>query len=263
MSKKIRGLLIDIDGVLYENSQPIPGAKEAIKFLIKENIPFRLITNSTMQSKNALHTKLKVLGFDIPEENIFSAPVAAAKYLKQKNVKSIYLFVKGTTSMDFKEFTLTEIDPEYIIIGDLADDYNFERLNKAFRIIMNGAKILALQKNRFWRTENGLTLDVGPFVALLEYATAQKAELIGKPSPNFFNLVLNDLGLKAENVAMIGDDIEADIQGAQNAGCRGIMVKTGKYDEKFISKLKITPDFFLNSIGDLPEFMQKELYREG
>ncbi|MCK5076148.1 MAG: TIGR01458 family HAD-type hydrolase [Calditrichia bacterium] len=260
MTRKIKGLLIDLDGVLYEGSHPVPGALDTIKYLQKDNIPFRLITNTTTQSRQALQTKLKVLGFNIKDDKLFSAPYAASIYLKKKNVKSIYLFAKGTTSMDFKDFKITEIDPEYVVIGDLAEDYNYDRLNKTFKIILNGAKMLALQKNRFWKTENGFTLDVGPFVALLEYATKKKSGLIGKPSKDFFNLVLKDMGLKAENVAMVGDDIEVDIDGAQKTGCLGIQVKTGKYSREFTEKTEIKPDCIINSIADIPEYMQKELY---
>ena len=257
MSKKIKGLLIDLDGVLYEGSHPVPGAVNAIKHFQKEKIPFRLITNTTTQSRQALQTKLKVLGFDVKEDKIFSAPFAATQYLKHKKVKSIYLFAQGTIFMDFKDFKITEIDPEYIVIGDLASDYTYERLNKAFKIVLNGAKMLALQKNRFWKTESGFTLDVGPFVALLEYGANKKSQLIGKPSKKFFKLALEDMGLNAENVAMIGDDIEVDIEGAQKIGCLAIQVKTGKYRPDFEKELKIKPDHILNSIADVPEFMKR------
>jgi len=257
MSGKIKGLMIDMDGVLYQGSHPVPGAVKAFKQLQKEKIPYRLLTNTTTQSRQSLRTKLKVMGFDVPEEYIFSAPYAASRFLQQKKVKNIYLFAQGTTSMDFKEFKITEIDPEYVVIGDLASDYTYDRLNKAFRLILNGAKMLAMQKNRFWKTESGFTLDVGAFVALLEYGANQKAKLIGKPAKEFYKLALNDMGLQAGNVAMIGDDVEVDIEGAQKAGCQAIQVKTGKYRPEFEKELKINPDYLIESFADMPELYKK------
>jgi HAD superfamily hydrolase (TIGR01458 family) len=257
--ENIKGILIDIDGVLYVGAQAIPGAVETIQFLQKKDFPFRLITNTTVHSRQALQTKLKVLGFNVNIDKIFSAPYAANLYLKKRKAESIYLFVKGTTSMDFKDFKITEIDPEYIVIGDLAEEFTYERLNKAFRIIMNGTKMIALQKNRFWQSEQGLTLDAGAYVALLEYASNKKAELVGKPSRTFFEMAIEDMGMKPEQVLMIGDDIETDIQGAQNAGAKAALVKTGKYREDYVAKMKINPDMIFDSIADLPEFLQKEL----
>lgn len=255
----IKGALIDIDGVLYVGAQVIPGAKEAIEFLQKKGFPFRLITNTTVQSRQALQTKLKVMGLNVELNQIFSAPYAASIYLKKKNVKSIYLFAKGTTSMDFKDFKITEIDPEYIVIGDLAEEFTYERLNKAFRIIMNGAKMLALQKNRFWQSEQGLTLDVGAFVALLEYASNQKAKVVGKPAKEFFSMAIEDMNLSPNEVLMIGDDIEVDIAGAQQLKIKTALVKTGKYREDYVNKLDIIPDMVFDSIAELPEFLQKEV----
>ncbi|GAB4187828.1 MAG: TIGR01458 family HAD-type hydrolase [Calditrichia bacterium] len=258
---QVKGVLIDIDGVLYVGAQAIPGAVEAIKYLQEEEIPFRLITNTTMQSRQALQTKLKVLGFNVQIDKIFSAPYAASLYLKERKAEKIYLFVKGTTSMDFKDFKITEINPEYIILGDLEEEFTYERLNKAFRIIMSGAKMIALQKNRFWESENGLTLDAGAYVALLEYATRKEALVIGKPSREFFMMAVSDMGLKPDEVLMVGDDVEVDVKGAQESGICGALVKTGKFREEYLKETGIQPDFVLESIKDLPEFLRKAKYK--
>lgn len=255
--KRCKGLLIDIDGVLYVGNQPVPGAVEAIQFLQKEGLPFRLITNTTIHSRQSLQTKLKVLGFQIEPDKIFSAPYAANLFLKKQNAEKIYLFVKGTTSMDFKEFKISETNPEYIIIGDLEEDFTYDRLNKAFRMVMAGAKMIALQKNRFWESDQGLTLDAGAYVALLEYATRQEAILIGKPSAEFFHSAIEDLQLQPSEILMVGDDIEADIQGARSVGLHTMLVKTGKYRENFVEATGIRPDFQLDSIAMLPDFLKK------
>ena len=111
-----------------------------------------------------------------------------------------------------------------MIVGDLGDRWDYEVLNRAFRRLMDGAELIALQKNRYWETAEGLSLDAGPFVAALEYATGREAEVIGKPSPAFFELALGELGVSADRAAMVGDDVEADVGGAMDAGLAGILV---------------------------------------
>ena len=125
--------------------------------------------------------------------------------------------------------TLVEDSPDYVLVGDLGDGFTYARLNAAFRLLADGAQLLALQKNRYWRKEDGLSLDAGPFVAALEYASGKSATVVGKPERDFFRLALEDMGLEPHEVAMVGDDAEADVAGAQAAGLIGIQVRTGKY----------------------------------
>jgi HAD superfamily hydrolase (TIGR01458 family) len=115
---------------------------------------------------------------------------------------------------------------------------------------MDGAKLVALQKNRYWRTPDGLSLDAGPFVAALEYASGERAEVVGKPEEAFFRLALEDLGLEAGEVAMVGDDAEADVAGAKRAGLLGVQVKTGKWPPDAEGG---EADLVLDSVAGLPE----------
>jgi len=137
------------------------------------------------------------------------------------------------------------------VVGDLGEGFTYERLNPAFRHLMQGAELLALQKNRYWQTEAGLSMDAGPFVAALEYASGKRASVVGKPERDFFRLALEDLGLEAHEVAMVGDDTEADVIGAREAGLMGIQVRTGKWQGDAAEA-----DFVLDSIADLPAVVQ-------
>jgi HAD superfamily hydrolase (TIGR01458 family) len=128
-------------------------------------------------------------------------------------------------------------------------------LNGAFRRLMDGAELIALQKNRYWETAEGLSLDAGPFVAALEYATGQEAEVVGKPSDAFFELAMGDLGVTAERAAMVGDDVEADVGGAIDAGLAGVLVRTGKYREDLAKASGIDPTATVDSIADVPELL--------
>lgn len=258
MLRQISGLLIDIDGVLVTENQCIEGAIEAINYLIDKKIPYLLLTNTTRQSRITIWHHLKRIGFPIEESELMTAPIAAAKWLKKRGVISINLFLSGSAVNDFKDFKITSFNPEYVVIGDIGRDLTFGRLNNAFRLIMGGAKILALQKNRCWQTDEGLTIDAGAIVAALEYATNKRALIMGKPRREFFSLAAEKLKIHLSELAIIGDDLETDIRGGQKAGLFGIAVKTGKFREGFMNKLKIKPDLILSSIADLPNFLSKK-----
>jgi HAD superfamily hydrolase (TIGR01458 family) len=142
-----------------------------------------------------------------------------------------------------------------VIAGDLGDRWDYEVLNRAFRRLMDGAELIALQKNRYWETSEGISLDAGPFVAALEYATGREAEVLGKPSDAFFQLALSELGVGADAVAMVGDDVEADVGGAMDAGLAGILVRTGKYREDQVRASGIEPTATVDSIAEVPQLL--------
>ena len=140
-----------------------------------------------------------------------------------------------------------------IILGDLYKEFNWERLDEAFQVMSeNDILIIALHKNKYCKRENKIGLDLGPFVTALEYATSKKSILIGKPEKNFFNLVIEDMGLRKEEVVMIGDDIFVDIGGAKNNFMTTIQVRTGKFQKKDETSVFLQPDYRINSITDLP-----------
>lgn len=258
MSRQISGFLIDIDGVLITGHQRLPGALETVQFLKEKKIPFLLVTNTTRQSRITIWHHLKRAWFPVEESDIYTAPLAAVKWLRQKKVKDLNLLISGSAVNDFKEFRITAYNPEYIVIGDIGKELTFERLNSTFRLIMNGAKILALQKNRYWQTEEGLTIDAGSIVAALEYATDKKATIIGKPSREFFLQAATTLGIPPAELAMVGDDIESDVGGAQKARMMGILVKTGKYRPELVKKSKIQPEVVIDSIAGLTKFISSK-----
>ena len=154
---------------------------------------------------------------------------------------------------------IDDLSPEAIIIGDLYKEFNWEKLNKAFKMTLeNNALIIALHKNRYCKRENKIGLDLGPFVAALEYATSKKSILIGKPEKNFFNLVIENMKLKNEEVLMISDDIVADIGGAKNIFLSTIQIKTGEFQKKDETNVYLQPDYRINSILELPHILGME-----
>lgn len=256
MLEDVKGFLIDLDGTLYTDNEIVPGAAESIDQLKRRGYSFRFVTNTTNKSRATLKKKIEGFGIPATESEIFSAPFAAAQLLQKIPEARCWILARGDSIEDFEGLHLTHQDPNFIVLGDLLGGFTFELLNDVFRKLLDGAELVALQKNRYWLTEGKLTIDAGAFVAALEYASGKGARLIGKPSRDFFNLALENIRLPAEQVAMVGDDIEADIQGAHEAGLKAILVKTGKFRREDVQKAGIHPDALIGSIADLPVLMR-------
>ena len=256
----IEGFLIDLDGVLYTGDLPVPGAEKAIRFLNENGYSYRFISNTTRKCRQTIAERLFRMGFNIPEKYIFTPPIAAVAYMKRKGYSTFRLLTTGDVFRDFP----TAGDPavpgetDCVILGDAGDEMTYANLNRAFRDIMEGAVLVALENDRYWMAPDGLSLSAGPFVTALEFATGKKAVLMGKPSREFFDLALRDMGIVPENTVMIGDDIQTDIRGAQAAGMRGVLVRTGKYREEIPRKSGIRPDMVIDSLQDIGKIFRME-----
>lgn len=248
-----KGILFDLDGVLYVGSQAIDGAIESVERIRASGLACRFVTNTSTLSLASLQKKLNALGFAIPIEEIISAPQAALLYLKHQTDPVCRMLLADDVKQDFMEFRQSETEANYIVIGDIGDAWTYSLLNEIFNCLMRGAKLIAIHKNRFWQTEQGLQMDIGGFVDALEYASGVTTMIIGKPSPDFFQIALDDMGLQSSEVAIIGDDIDSDVGGGQQAGLKGILVKTGKYRQNYFEASSIKPDLVIESIRDLPD----------
>ena len=246
----VDGLLIDIEGVLLHGNTVLPGARETVAALRARAIPHRFITNTTIYCRYTMLERLQALGFAIEIDELFTATYAAARHLRERQARSYFPLLLPDAQLEFTGIDVDEEAPEYVVVGDLGASFNFVRLNTAMRAVLNGAKLIALHKKRLWRTEEGLFLDAGPFVVALEYATDTVADVVGKPSPAYFQMVLAQLGLPPARVAMIGDDIESDVRGAQRVGMQGWLVKTGRFRKEDLGR-GIWPDHIFDSIANI------------
>jgi HAD superfamily hydrolase (TIGR01458 family) len=250
--RDVRGLLIDLDGVLYVEDEPIPGAKEAVESFREAGLGLRFVTNTTARSRSQTLERLERLGFGVGEEELVTPAALARRRCEDAGHERVALIMNEDVKADFEGLTETDSDTEAVIMGDLGEAFGFEILNRAFRLVTDGAELIALQKNRFWLTPDGLSLDAGPFVAAVEYATGKEALVVGKPAPAFFELVLGELGARPADAAMIGDDVETDVGGAMRAGLAGVLVRTGKYREDFVRESGVDPSATVDSIADVP-----------
>lgn len=252
---RIKGILIDLDGVLYVGADVIVGAREAIDTVRAAGYRCRFATNTSTLSMASLRSKLQKLGFDIPADEIISAPQATILYLRSLGKPRCRLLLADDVKQDFSGFPQTDSNPDYVVIGDICDAWSYALLNSVFGNLMQGAKLIAIHKNRFWQTETGLKMDIGGFIEALEYASATSTMIIGKPSPDFFHVAVHDMGCVASEVMMVGDDIDSDIGGAQAAGLFGALVRTGKFRQSYAESSSIEPDAVIDSISKLPELL--------
>lgn len=251
----LKGILFDLDGVLYIGGEAIDGAVEAVHRIRNSHLKCRFVTNTSTLSLGSLASKINALGFDIPSREIISAPQAALRYLQRQENPVCRLLLADDVKNDFAELAQSDTEAQFIVVGDIGNAWSYAMLNEVFNCLTRGAKLIAIHKNRFWQTEHGLQMDIGGFVDALEYASGTEAMIIGKPSADFFNIALDEMQLAADEVAMIGDDIDSDIGGAQQAGLKGILVRTGKYRQPYADASAVKPDALIDSIRDLPQLL--------
>ena len=251
--------LFDLDGTLYTDAGAIPGAVDALAELRRRGVPFRLVTNTTRRSRRLLAERLRSYGFAVEPDEIITAVMSGVAMLKEHKVRRVAAYVAPETLEDFADFDIRSPQPETVVIGDLGDAWDFVKLNRAFLHLMDGAELIALQRDRYWLRGDGLALDAGPFVAALEYATGKTALVCGKPSAAFYRTALASLGALAaerpKEVVMVGDDLWGDVQGAQRAGLTAWMVRTGKFREDIVGSGGIIPDRIIGSVAELPSLI--------
>jgi HAD superfamily hydrolase (TIGR01458 family) len=253
----IEGVLLDIDGVLAVSWDPLPGGIEAIAWLRSHDVPFRLVTNTTTKTRADLAQTLRSAGFDVRDEEIVTAVVATAEYLRAHHDGDVvYVLSDGDAMADLKGIELGRVDDaDVIVLGGAYDGFTYATLNGVFRRLMEHARLIGMHRNLYWLTSGGLQLDAGVFISGLEEATGRKAVICGKPTKPYFDSALTVLGVPAERAVMVGDDIVSDVQGAQHAGIRGALVKTGKFLPGDLDKVPNPPDLVLDTIADLPSVL--------
>ncbi len=258
MAKNIY-LLLDMDGVFYNAEERIPGGDEAIRFLDTQAIPYLFLTNTSSRPRSKLVQKLQRFDIVVPEEKILTPPVAARRWLQENKVGPVALFVPEATRQEFCSLeTVSARQPAAaVVIGDMGEAWDFSLLNDAFRLLMQNenSMLIALGMTRFWKAEDGLRLDAGPYVKALEFATGRQAKVFGKPSPEFYHAAISMLHASPENTWMLGDDIINDVGAAQKLGLKAVLTRSGKFVPADLQR-GVKPDAVIDSIAGLPELLQ-------
>lgn len=264
----VRALVLDADGVLVLKGERIAGSPEAVERLIERGIPFRVVTNYSSSHRETLAARFAGAGMAIAPERIVTAASAAAAYVRAHHADAFVLAAPDA----LREFwgvrllERTEVDAGApagaVVIGDAGDDLPFRDLDRAFGLVRGGAELVAMHRNAWWLTKRGETLDSGALVAGLEFATGRRARIAGKPSPTVFRVAVDglagELGRRPRRgeVAMVGDDLLADVRAGQRVGLLGILVLTGKHGPADVERLGrgprgTRPDAIAPSLGDV------------
>jgi HAD superfamily hydrolase (TIGR01458 family) len=256
--KKDIPILVDFDGVLRLGSSLAPDALEFLNFLHKGKLPFFIITNSTKESANDINAMLADNGTDFII-NAMSTVDATIEYLKEKDL-NVCVYCTENIRPRFEEF-ITDRNPQAVVIGDLGTEWSYDILNEIFHKVYNGAEIIAMQKNKFWKPDGiKLALDAGAFITALEYASGKNSVLIGKPSPIYFHTAIKRLGYEINSpFLVIGDDLENDIKPAQELGGKGILVYTGKTKSPLPNDSEIRPDYNAKNLTGTIELLRQIL----
>lgn len=250
----IKGVLLDISGVLKDGNNVIPGSLLAMEKLMASNLPYRLLTNETQLTRAQIVKKLNGLGYKVAEKDIFAPIPILVEMLRRNNLRP-HLLVHKQVLEEFKN--ITQMNPNCVVLGDAGANFTFQNMNAAFRVLINLAEpiLFSLGIGKYYNEEDGLTLDVGAFTKALEYATGVTAKIVGKPQANFFHAAVKDMGVLPNEVVMIGDDLESDCGGAQNCGIRGVLVRTGKFRPSDENHPSVKPDAIVTNLYQAVELI--------
>jgi HAD superfamily hydrolase (TIGR01458 family) len=253
----IDGVLLDMDGVLALSWRPLPGAVETLEWLRAHEVPFLVVSNTTTHTRRAFAETLSAAGLAIAPREVLTAVAGTASYLRRAHAGArVFVLSDGDAREDLEGVRVVERGPaDVVVLGGACDAFGYQTLNAVFRMLMDGAELVAMHRNLYWRTDDGLQLDAGAFVQGLEAATGRPAVVCGKPSVEFFVEAVSALGTDAARTAMAGDDIVNDVLGAQAAGLVGVLVETGKFAPSDLERVEGVPDHRIGSIAGLPDLL--------
>lgn len=249
----VRAVLLDIQGTLLAgDGSPIAGAAVAVGQLKDMGLEVRFVTNIDSVPVAEIVERMRKAAIPAEEAEVFSPVSAAKRFLARKGRVKCHLLLPPAIVPEFAEFAANGDNVDWVIVGDCRQGFTYDRLNTAFRLVRQGAELLALQKGRWFVSSTGPSLDTGAFVSALEYATNKQAHVVGKPSTELMRIALEDIGGDPFSAAMVGDDVRSDISGAHAAGTRSVLVRTGKFSLSDLERSETKPDLLLDSVADLP-----------
>jgi HAD superfamily hydrolase (TIGR01458 family) len=224
---------------------------ETLAALRRRGMALRFLTNSTLKSRASCTEKLRSRGFAAEESEVFTASYVAAAYLRSLEPRAVWVMVERAGLDEFRDFVIDDRNPEYVVIGDNRSRFNFQELNRAAKMLLNGATLIAMQGELLDSSMGDLELNVGAWAHLLAHATGCPCVTLGKPHPFGFELALQSMGLEAGETLVVGDRVHTDILGGKRLGMPTALVRTGEFTPKELEG-EIQPDYMLDSVADLP-----------
>jgi NagD protein len=247
------GYLIDMDGVIYHSSERIAGAAEFIRYLQREAIPYLFLTNNSSYMPLDVVVKLRQFDIDTSVEHVYTSAMATAEFVEhQKPNGTAFVIAEGglLKALNDVHYAISRQSPDYVIVGE-GRVLNFEMVEQAHRMIAAGSKLLSTNADTWCPTDTGPRPGCGAIVAMLEAATGRRAYHVGKPNPFMMRAARKRLGLRTDEVVMIGDTMETDIRGATDMGYQSILVLTGSSTLDTLKEFPFSPTRVVNSIAEL------------
>jgi HAD superfamily hydrolase (TIGR01458 family) len=255
----LKGVLLDIDGVLVVSWKPLPGAAECLRWLQESAVQFRLVTNTSSKSRREIAAVLADVGLPIDPDHISTAVSSAADFLAEHHGRDpCFVLNEGSLDEELAGVIQTS-DPSLarvVLLGGAGTSMGYREFDTVFKLARDGIPVVALNRNTRFQTVHGSALDMGAFILGIEAAANVKISVFGKPSPDFFASVLRQMDIVAGQAVMVGDDLQADVLGAQSAGISGVLVRTGKFDQRELSESRPAPDHVIDGIGLLPDLLK-------
>lgn len=253
--KRISGLMLDLSGTVHVDDKLLPGVQEAISLVRGRKIPIQFVTNTSKENLDSLASKLRHAGLSVENEDIFTSLTAAKQLVENENLRPLLLLEKSAAEQ-FNDIDTT--NPNCVLVGLAPSCFHYDKLDEAFRLVMNGGRLVAVNKSRYFKKGSSLCLGTGAFVSGLEYSADCKAEVVGKPSKRFFELAASRFtgNVPMEEILMIGDDVRDDVLGAQEAGLLGGLVRTGKYRPGDEDKWEQKPHFVFQDLMEMAKMLE-------
>jgi len=256
------GLMIDMDGTIYKGRNIIPGAKEMVDFLLEEKIPFVFLTNNSSHTIDHYFNKLRSMGFDISRKHILSSTIATARFIRERRAgMKVYVVADPEVTQEIKDLGIDsrEDDPDIVLLT-FDRSITFDKINKAYHFIMNGAELIATHPDDLCPTEDSYDVDIGQFIHMLSYLTDTFPVIIGKPSLLMAEMAAGEMGVDKDRTIMIGDRIYTDMRMASNAGIDSILVLSGEAKISDVEEMEMKPTYVIESVADLP-YLLREISR--
>ena len=252
----IKAVLLDLNGVLFEDGSPYPGAEQALNWLRQKGYRLRFLTNTASRSRESLQRDLERMGLGPAAGELFTAPMAARAYLKRRGLRA-HCLVHPSIAPLFRDLQADDdegLAATSVVLGDARDGLSYGALNVAFRLVRQGCPLLAIGMNRSFREGGEWFLDAGAFVQAISWAARVEPIVMGKPAAPFFLELLQPLGLQPADCLMVGDDVEADVAGSMAVGMAGCLVQTGKFETRDLERLP-SGAAVIQSIAELPALL--------
>jgi NagD protein len=247
------GYLIDMDGVIHRGSEAIPGAADFIRSIQEQNIPYLFLTNNSTYTPLDVLVKLRKFEIEAAVQNVYTSALATAEFVRgQRPGGTAFVIGEGglLSALNDVHYAINRDSPDYVIVGE-GRVLNYEMVEHAHRLIAGGAQLISTNSDTWCPTDSGPRPGCGAIVALLEAATGRKAYHVGKPNPFMMRAARKRLGLRTDEVIMIGDTMDTDIRGAAELGFQSILVLTGSSTRETLDQYPFSPKRVVESIADL------------